>query len=182
MATIIVPLEEPRFRTRSENGAHVVEMRVRQRWTDLAGMLWLPLVALVFLDSDRDASRHQNTYWMWYFGACFTIIILNAIWASFGREVITVRDQTLTYQCQLFGLGRQKTFKVADIFYLSGDRYIPTLEPLGSVFLLFSFAKLGVIKFDYGARTYAMGITIDDVEGRMIVEWLRQFLPADVFV
>lgn len=118
---------------------------------------------------------------MWFLGACFTIIILNALWASFGREVITVRDQTLTYHCQLFGLGREKTLKVADIFYLSGDRSIPALERPGSVFLLFSFAKLGVIKFDYGARTYAMGITIDDVEGRMIVEWLRQFLPADVF-
>ncbi len=37
--------------------------------------------------------------------------------------------------------------------------------------------KMGSVKFDYGAKTIRAAASVDEPEGRMIVEWLRLKLP-----
>ena len=39
------------------------------------------------------------------------------------------------------------------------------------------FNRAGAIKFDYGAKTIRAGSSVDEAEGRMIVDWLRPKLP-----
>ena len=36
----------------------------------------------------------------------------------------------------------------------------------------------GSIKFDYGAKTIRAAGSVDEAEGRMILDWLRPKLPA----
>src|SRR5256885_11426524 len=76
---------------------------------------------------------------------------------------------------------RRKLYRVDQILNFGSSGPNPMGWPFGARAMTFpGLNRAGAIKFDYGARTIRAGGSVDEPEGRMIVEWLRPKLPRTV--
>jgi hypothetical protein len=99
----------------------------------------------------------------------FFILVFSGVWwqMTFGREIITVTPQELTFWQQPFGQRRR--------FHLAEVKNLRVLEDTFSVSC--PYAKgypLFVVTFDYGAGTVRFGTNLDPAEARQIVALLKE--------
>jgi hypothetical protein len=95
-----------------------------------------------------------------------------------GSEILRVRGRDLEISS---GVGRwrwRKVYRGDQIRNLRSSDPNPMGWPFGARAMTFpGFNRAGAIKFDYGARTIRAASSVDEPEGRMIVEWLTPKLP-----
>lgn len=104
------------------------------------------------------------------FGSIGTAIFL---WNTFGKEVITVRDKTLILRGEILGLGRSREFDLSQVKNLRPAH--PSALPDWIVsFLRFPGFSPKTILFDYGARTFRFGPSIDEPEARKLIEAIER--------
>jgi hypothetical protein len=99
---------------------------------------------------------------IWTAGGIYAIYTF--LWQLAGKEVVEISTESIRYQRAIFGLGRAKEYLTAHIKELR-------VSPLMVTHRLFGRSKVvGLIAFDYGARTYRFGEGIDEAEAKLILE------------
>lgn len=86
-------------------------------------------------------------------------VLACVVWQLFGREVITIAAGELIYRVEALGLGRSRSFTSHQMPPLFGAGY-------------------GPIAFDYGARTYRLGSSLDEAGARQLLVRLAPRLPS----
>jgi hypothetical protein len=107
----------------------------------------------------------------WTVGGCFVIYIW--LWNVAGKEKIVASDMGLSIKRELFGFGREKEYEISSISNLrvSPQPYNPFNFSSG---LQAYGIGGGIIAFDYGARTYRFGSSLDEAEANQIISSIKQ--------
>ena len=136
--------------------------------------LWILMMAFGFImmATDSRVPREQGPPVLMFlpfllvFGSIAASIFL---WNAFGRELILVKDKTLTLRGELLGLGRSREF---DLTQVKNLRPAPpsALPEWFASFQRFPGFSAKTILFDYGAKTFRFGSGIDEPEARRIIE------------
>ena len=139
----------------------------------LCGWLVGELTALVILLSGKAKGPPIAflVFWLTFWTLGGTLALLNVLWMAAGREVITLEGPRLVIRQEIFGRGLTRTFDVARIRFF---RVSPVYRRGGFPF------GLGLVAFDYGAKTYRFGIMIEEAEAGLLIEQLRGYLPPNV--
>ncbi len=116
--------------------------------------------------------------WLLFWALGWVFAGSSILWQLLGREVVRVANGQLIHGCHMPLWQRDRGYPVHAISRLSTDRGMSSFERMQFQTPLFTFGRVGVVKFDYGARTVRMGAAIDEAEGSQIVDWLAKRLPA----
>jgi len=108
---------------------------------------------------------------VWTIGGGFAIYAW--LWQVMGKEIVTVRGQTLKIRRDIGGFGVDKVYNLIQMKDLR-------LEQIGFNPLEFSSSLQlwgvggGVIAFDYGESTYRFGAGLDEAEAKQVVTSIAQ--------
>jgi hypothetical protein len=90
-----------------------------------------------------------------------------------GKERILMGTSMLHVKRDVLGLGRTQTYELYKIRNLRVAPQSSGPRDTGAV-LRFSGLAGGLVAFDYEGKTIRFGAAIDETEGRMIVERMKQ--------
>jgi hypothetical protein len=101
-------------------------------------------------------------------------VLLSMAWCqmTFGREIITITPQELTFWQQPFGQRRRFHLAKVKNFRMLEDAFAIFANPMRFWWLWHFFP--GVLAFDYGAGTVRFGANLDPAEARKIVALLKE--------
>jgi len=102
---------------------------------------------------------------MWTIGGLVAMSLW--MWMMFGRERLVVGSGRFVHSYELFGLTRPREYEVQSI---RGLRAAPNLFDNARGFRSMTS---GAITFDYGAKSVRIGAGLDEAEGRMIVQRIK---------
>ena len=118
-------------------------------------------------------------FWLaaWTLGGAF--VITSILWQLFGREIIGVEDGELIHRAEVLGIGRTRAFAGAQIAHLRAvDMDLSSGSRRANWSGMPSFGRgVGSIAFDYGARSYRIGSSLDEAEARLLIQQLKRRLP-----
>ena len=107
---------------------------------------------------------------LWTVGGGFALYTW--LWMMRGRERVNLGPGNLSIRREVFGFGRVREY---DIQHVTNLRVAPApfnpFDPAAG--LQFWGLGGGIVAFDYGAKTFRFGASIDEAEGRTIVERLH---------
>ena len=108
---------------------------------------------------------------MWTVGRGF--VLLAWFWMLAGRERVILKPSSLVHRREIFGIGPSSEY---DLAHITNLRVSPqSLSPWSRGANIRDWGPGGgIVAFDYGARTIRFGASIDEAEGSMIVNQLRQ--------
>lgn len=95
------------------------------------------------------------------------------LWQVMGKEIVTVRGQTLTTRCDIGGLGFDKKYDLPQLRNLRVDPVGFNPLDVSAVLQLWGIGG-GAIAFDYEARTYRFGAGLDAAEAKQIVTAIKK--------
>jgi hypothetical protein len=109
----------------------------------------------------------------WTVGGCYFSYVW--LWNLAGHEIVSLTPTSLTIRRNILGFGQSseydlpsvKNLRVAPTFGKSNANF-PTLSLIG-----------GTIAFDYGAKTFRFGSSLDEAEASHLVELLKSRYPFD---
>jgi len=186
MGTSYVQPQEAHFIKQRVDGTEQIRIPLRRNWFVLLFLcFWICLWTVggvTAIDQVLTSFNLFLVFWlcMWVFGWVFAASTIAA--QIGGSEIIRVVGRDLEIST---GVGRFRRLR----FY-RGDmiRHLRSNDPNpfgwggwhGRSFINSPFvtARAGAIKFDYGSRTIYAATSIDEAEGRMIVDWLKPKLPT----
>ena len=119
-------------------------------------------------------------FWLvgWTLGGAFAFA--NVIWQLFGREIIGVEAGELIHRVEALGIGRTRAFASDHVARLRAVNMDSSTSSRRSnrVRVPFLFGQgVGSVAFDYGARGYRIGSSLDEAEARLLIQQLKRWLP-----
>lgn len=149
-------------------------------YTGFPALLWLfgEMFLLAQLIGIRLGSLPVAFFFLTGWTAMGLPLALPWLWMMFGRELIVVGPRTLTQRYELLpGFGRARHYDLTSVQHL---RVSPEGLDVGAgrMWLRMLHVGGGSIAFDYGSRTVRMGVSVDEAEGRVIVERIGRHLPV----
>ncbi len=182
MAVKEAPLRPARFTV--EGGVRQPEIRIpaRKFWFGLVFLcFWLTgwtlggvAAVTTLLTAPEPFIGVWLIFWVvgWFFAAS------TILWQFTGSEVIRADSGQLIHGWRMLGFSRERAYPLSQVRHMRVNGSMPFAfnfsRGWGDPFMT---RRMGCISFDYGASTIRMGQSIDDAEGRMIVERLAPLLP-----
>jgi len=130
-------------------------------------------LAIAIMDGEFPGPDHLFLVaWVGGWTVVGAVAIATWAWMLRGRECIVLQAAQLVVRRDVFGLGCAREY---DLQHVSNLRITPpTLNPSNPLSAMqFWGMGGGGIAFDYGPRTIRFGASIDEAEGKDIVEHLR---------
>jgi hypothetical protein len=126
--------------------------------------------ALTSLSNFSDGSGFL-IFWLlgWTVGGIAIMIFL--LWGYFGKEIIDIEYNQLTFSKTVFGIGKIKKLETKDISNFRTEFVDQGL--FGNNKWAFWGLGPGKIKFDNGLRTFSFGLGVDDAEATYLVDLLQ---------
>jgi hypothetical protein len=108
----------------------------------------------------------------WSVAVVCTITMI--LWLTGGVEIVKVDGGILELRKQIFSVGLTRKYQIDAIRHLTINSISDDDQfGFGTSRDLLSL-KGGVVKFDYGMKTIKFGAGIDEAEGRLLIQTLRQ--------
>ena len=183
MAIRYEEMQAPRFVVETVNGHEQIRIKAQRNvFLMLFLLLWLGGWTVGGISAMTALSKSANpflVFWLggWALGWVFAAVTVG--WMMSGAEILRVVGSDLEINYRLFGVTRGKLLRGIDIRDLSACA--PPLPLYGRYQMNLPFlsaSKSGCVRFSYGARTIYAGAGLDESEGRLIVDRLRQRLPS----
>jgi hypothetical protein len=114
--------------------------------------------------------------WLLLFTAAGLVAVYAFFWQIVGRETIEVSSQSMTVKRVLFGLGIPKEYLADHLKDFRASSDSGYRAGWSSMFAMWGLVG-GTIAFDYGAKTYRIGVGIDEAEAKQIIAEIRQKFP-----
>jgi hypothetical protein len=109
-------------------------------------------------------------FWIagWTIGGLYAITLL--LWTLAGQETVKVENGILEIGKQIFKLKRTKKYDTREVRHFAIN--VDSSTDMWSMTNLSGFfsRKNGVLKFDYGSKTFKFGTGIEEAEGRILLE------------
>ena len=98
------------------------------------------------------------------------------LWMLTGKERVILKPDALVHRYELFGIGRSREYELSHVRSL---RVSPEpSDSLGGGWKRNSiYFGGGVVAFDYGAKTVRFASSVDEAEGKMIVDRILRRYP-----
>lgn len=135
----------------------------------LAGAIGVPVG--LFRDGKAAPDAAFVIIWLLFWLAFGGFTIYAWLWNVVGKEIITVDGTLLSLKHDLLGRGRVKQFELAHVRYLRPSPLAFHPWDFRSGVQVWGLGG-GTIAFDYGARTYRFGSSIDEAEARQIAKMI----------
>lgn len=180
MVTRYVEPHSARFVQERVDGAEQIRIPMRRNWFVLLFVaFWICMWTIGGFAAMYELSQHFDLFlvvWlaMWALGWCFAAATIGAQIA--GSEIIRVAGRDLEISIGVGKLRWRRMYRGDKVRNLRSSDPNPWGFPWRMPAMPFS-TRMGAIKFDYGARTIAAAASVDEAEGRMIVDWLKPRLP-----
>lgn len=138
---------------------------------------WQQMILRTELSPDSNASGTFAQFFIPILGILLVVfLLLSAIavfayfWSNIGSEIIEVNVQTITISRQLMDRKASRAYPIN----LVNDLRIksPTSRITEKI-----FGHVGLIAFNYGAKTIHFGLDIDETEAKQIITAITQYLP-----
>jgi hypothetical protein len=181
-----VELQAPRFRSEVTLQGLRVVIPARRNWLIILFLLaWLGgwvmgevTVSKQLLNFTDKTPVAFLAFWLvgWTIGG--TLAAGAVLWQLAGREVLTIDPLSLLYRVEAFGIGRNRSFRAADVRNFRSTEYASS--PFMNQRTLFPpifGAGYGPVAFDYGARTFRIAPSLDEAEARVLVGEMTSRLP-----
>ena len=98
-------------------------------------------------------------------------VLLLILWGFFGIERLTINNKNMELKKHIFGLGSKKLMPIRDI---KNIRYNEVPDVWFSPNPMISWGiSGGKIKFDYGMRTFSVGLSLDEAEAKHIIQLIQ---------
>ncbi|MGD0722570.1 MAG: hypothetical protein ABR970_16155 [Roseiarcus sp.] len=173
--------EPARFTVETVGGAERITIGAqRSVFVALFLIVWLGGWTFGGVAAMASFARHFQPFllfWLcgWALGWAFVVVALG--WMLSGSESLRVIGSDLAISYRLFGLTRTRLFRGADIRGLAACE-TPFYGRTNQVNLpFFGGSRFGCLGFSYGARSVYVGAGLDQAEGRLILDRLRDRLP-----
>lgn len=101
---------------------------------------------------------------------------LSWLWMVAGRERVTLKADRLVHRYELFGFGRTREYDLSSVRDLRVSPESFNRWNTGGSMRAWGLGG-GMVAFDYGARTVRFAAGVDEAEGKMIVERIRERNP-----
>jgi hypothetical protein len=181
-----VELQAPRFRFEvTPQGLRIV-IPSRRNWLVLLFLLaWLGGWAMGEVSVSKQLLNFTDKtpitfllFWLvgWTIGG--TLAAGAVLWQLAGSEVLTIDSLSLLYRVEVFGMGRSRSFRAADVKNIRSIEY--AFSPLMNQRTMFPpilGTGYGPVAFDYGARTFRIAPSLDEAEARILVGEMISRLP-----
>ena len=186
-----VELSAPRYSLEQTAEGLRVTISARRNWFVLlfllvwcAGWLFGEVTAgnQVINDPVRnEPDRLFLVVWLlaWTTGGAFAIAAV--AWQLAGREVIALDSATLSHRVEALGIGRTRTFRLAEVRRLRATEW--SNSPFSNQRTWFPpvfGGGYGPLAFDYGARTFRIAPGLDEAEADMLIQELKGRIPRPV--
>jgi hypothetical protein len=182
MAVKEAPLRPARFII--EGGVRQPEIRIpaRKFWFGLVFLCcWLTLWTsggIAAITSLLVSPEPFLVVWLIFWALGWIFAAGSILWQFTGSEVIRVDSGRLVHGWRMFGFSRERAYPISQLRHMRINGGMPFAfnfnRGLGGPLLS---RRAGCISFDYGASTIRMGQSIDEAEGRLIIERLAPLLP-----
>lgn len=178
------PIARPRYDVEPAGTGEQIRVRVtRQVWPMLFLPVWLAgwtaggIAAITSLFVDFQPFL---VFWLCGWALGWVMAVGSLAWMFGGSETIRVVGGDLEVAHHMLGFSRRWLYEGSRVrnLRLAEQPSWPVRSQLQIPFL--NFARGGVVKFDYGPRTIGALQSLDEAEGRAIIERLRQRLPSVV--
>ena len=130
----------------------------------------------VFFTSTPLTAQGFLLFWLagWTVGGAFAFYTL--AWSTVGREEIVVDGRVLAIRQAAGPIGRTRRYDLAQVQEL---RAASTEQALANRFGRFSYPGMnrGELAFSYGAKTYRLGIGLEGLDVKLLLEALRERIP-----
>ncbi|MFL6727970.1 MAG: hypothetical protein ACJ8FS_15875 [Sphingomicrobium sp.] len=183
MSSRYVEPQECRFIRERVDGVEQLRIPMRRNWFVLIFLsVWLTFWTFGGIAAGAGAVTDGNLFvavWLvfWAFGWVFAATTI-ALQIG-GSEIIRVIGRDLEISIGAGRWRRRKLYRGDRIRNLQTSDPNPMGWPFRAQRMPFpGMTQSGSIKFDYGAKTVRAAGSVDEAEGRMILDWLRPKLPA----
>lgn len=114
--------------------------------------------------------------WLCGWAAGEVVVATIILWMLRGREMVTLTPRMLSVRREVFGIGPTHEFDVA---HISDFRASPIPFGASSSGGPLSLLRqgFGTIAFDYGAKTYRFGISMEEAEARLLIKRIEEKVP-----
>ena len=102
----------------------------------------------------------------WTVGGAFAIYLW--LWNLMGRQIITMHGHTLTTRRDIGGYGYDKEYDVSQVRDLRVSAMKLNAWDYSASLQFFGLGG-GLVAFDYGAKTYRLGVGLDEAEANLVV-------------
>jgi hypothetical protein len=181
-----VELQVPRFRSEVTPQGLPIVIPARRNWLILLFLIaWLGgwimgegTVSKQLLNSTDKTPVAFLSLWLvgWTIGG--TLAVGAVLWQLAGREILTIDSLSLLYRVEVFGIGRSRSFRAADVKNVRSTEYaFSSFMSQRTLFPPIVGAGYGPVAFDYGARTFRIAPSLDEAEARILVGEMTSRLP-----
>lgn len=165
-----------RAKISSYNNSYKIEVPSKKNWFALIfGTLWLGgwlfgliMVSTSMLKIDGTGFQAFTLLWltMWLLGGIAIISLL--LWGYFGLETLEFTKTELLFSKTVFGIGLKKKLQIEEV---KKFRYSEVNESIfgGNRWAFWGLGP-GKLKFNYGLKTYSLGLGLDEAEVEYLVD------------
>ena len=185
MAERYEPIEAPRFVVERWNGAEGIRIKPRGvSFTALFMLAWLMLWTAGGLAAMATVAAHFSFFlalWLCVWALGWLFVASTLAWQLSGSETLRVVGSDLEISQAMLGWTKRSLYRGSEIHNLSAARapdFFRGYRLSNPFFKLTRMYDFGSVHFTYGARTIYAAEALDEAEGRLIVERLREHLPA----
>lgn len=109
----------------------------------------------------------------WLFGELWAIY--SWLWSAFGKEIVKVREGTLTTKRDILGYGRIHSFPIGSVTNLRASGIFPSTSYWGNYFTQMRLSG-GTVGFDSQGQIHRFGIQLTEPEAQQVVRQLNPYL------
>jgi hypothetical protein len=112
-------------------------------------------------------------FWLigWTIGGLFIIGLL--FWGYFGKEILKIESKKIILNKSVFGIGTTKILKKTEVKNIRFNEVEINYFSGKNNWAIWGVGE-GKIKFDYGMKTYYLGLGLDDAEANYLVEKIQE--------
>ena len=112
--------------------------------------------------------------WLTLWTAGGLVAIFSLIWGLFGREEFTLIGQEVHYKKHIGGIGKNRILHASDLRNFRFNPHAADWHRRRNPFHVMGVTD-GKIKFDYGMKTYSMGMGVDDADANHIITEIEAY-------
>ena len=96
------------------------------------------------------------------------------LWSAVGKEIVHLRPDALTVKRDVLGFGRTQEYDLAHVRNLRVSGGVPADAFSWKSGMRTWGSGQGIIAFDYGAKTFRFGGSLDEAEAAQLISDLKQ--------
>jgi hypothetical protein len=167
----------------SVTGAEIY-IRAKKDWGSLLFLpIWLAfwtfggIMAMKWVLHPRPSTpRAFISLWLvgWLLGESWALY--SWLWTAFGKEVVRVKEGSLTVRRDVLGFGRDRSFPLASLSQLRARGIFPTNSYWGDYMAQMRLGG-GTVAVDAEGKTVQFGIQLTEPQAQEVVETLKAWIP-----